>query len=272
MLNSNNQKPVVLVMAGHDPSGGAGIQADIESIASAGCHAATVITSLTTQNTSRVDDVLPQSPEAFRRQIRLLFEDMDITTCKIGMIGNGELVEVIHDELSKRKIPLVLDPVMSATMGQAFTDEELCQKIISLLLPLTTIITPNSVEAKALTHTNDLTAAANKFFDYGVESVLITGTHEDTDDVLNSFYTQRNTPSHYHWQRLPDTFHGSGCTLSSRIAALLALGDDLKTAVERAQKYTWNSLKYGLKLGRGQAQPDRFFERLRVLSLPYGEE
>lgn len=247
-------------MAGHDPSGGAGIQADIESIANAGCHAATVITSLTTQNTSKVVDVLPQDPESFRKQISLILEDMDIAACKIGMIGSIELIDIIHSELSEINVPIVLDPIMSSATGQAFADEKICKKMIASLLPLTTIITPNSIEAKALTQSNDLTTAANKLLDYGTNSVLITGSHEETDDVTNSFYTKSDSSIDYHWERLPDTFHGSGCTLSSRIAALLALGSNLKMAVELAQGYTWNTLKYGMKLGRGQAQPDRFFK------------
>jgi len=246
-------------MAGHDPGGGAGIQADIESIANAGCHAATVITSLTTQNTRQVVDVLPQDPEAFRKQIRLILEDINIAACKIGMIGSIELIEVIHSEISGFKVPIVLDPIISSTTGKVFADKDLCQKMITSLLPLTTIITPNSVEAKTLTKLNDLPAAANKLLGYGAGSVLITGTHEDTEDVTNSFYIKPDLSIDYHWKRLSDTFHGSGCTLSSRIAALLALGSDLKMAVENAQEYTWSTLKYGLKLGRGQAQPNRFF-------------
>jgi len=261
MIISNNQKPVVLVLAGHDPSGGAGIQADIESIANAGCHAATVITSLTTQNTSQVVAVLPQDPESFRKQIRLILEDMNIAACKIGMIGSIELIDIIYNELSTIKVPVVLDPIVSSATGRAFADEAICNKMVTSLLPLTTIITPNSIEAKALTHSIDLSTAANKLLDYGADSVLITGTHEDTHEVINSFYTKTDSSIDYHWERLSDTFHGSGCTLSSRIAALLALGEGLKTAVENAQEYTWNTLKNGLKLGRGQAHPDRFFER-----------
>ena len=260
MINSNNQKPVILVIAGHDPSGGAGIQADIESIANAGCHATTVITSLTTQNTNQVIDVLPQEPESFRKQIRLILEDMEIAACKIGMIGNVGLIDVIQSELSKIEFPIILDPVISATSGQSFADENVCEKILSSLLPLTTLITPNSEEARMLSQSTDLNAAANKLLDYGTKAVLITGTDEDTDDVINSFYTKNNAVTDYQWERLAGTFHGSGCTLSSRITALLALGNDLKTAVEDAQAYTWNTLKHGLKLGRGQAQPDRFYE------------
>jgi len=184
MINSNNQKPVILVIAGHDPSGGAGIQADIESIANAGCHATTVITSLTAQNTNQVIDVLPQEPESFRKQIRLILEDMEISACKIGMIGNVGLIDVIQNELSRIKCPIVLDPVISATSGQSFADENIYKRILSSLLPLTTLITPNSEEARMLSQSTDLNDAANKLLDHGAKAVLITGTDEDTDDVF----------------------------------------------------------------------------------------
>ncbi len=260
MINSNNQKPVVLVIAGHDPSGGAGIQADIESIASAGCHAATVITSLTTQNTREVIDILPQDPEPFSRQIRLIMEDMEIVACKIGMIGSIDLLQVVINELSETTFPIVLDPIISATTGKAFANKDLCNLMLTSLLPITTLITPNSNEAKLLTGSNDLTTAANKLLAYGTGSVLITGTHENTKEVINSLYTKEVPSIDYHWQRLAETYHGSGCTLSSRIAALLALDIDLISAVEKAQSYTWQSLKQGLNLGLGQAQPDRFYK------------
>ena len=260
MTNSNNQKPVVLVIAGHDPSGGAGIQADIESISSAGCHATTVITSLTTQNTNKVLDVIPQKPEPFRNQIRLILEDMDIVACKIGMIGSIKLLEVIVNELAGLNIPVVLDPVMSSTTGKQFSGDDICKKMLTSLLPLTTLITPNCIEATLLTQKDNLTAAANTLLSHDADSVLITGTHAETPEVINTFYTKQGSPIEYHWERLPESFHGSGCTLSSRIAAQLALGNDLKTSVEKAQEYTWLSLKHGLKLGHGQAQPNRFYE------------
>jgi hydroxymethylpyrimidine/phosphomethylpyrimidine kinase len=261
MINSNNKKPVVLVIAGHDPSGGAGIQADIETIANAGCHATTVITSLTAQNTNQVTEIIPQKPESFSKQIKLILDDMEIDSCKIGMIGSIELIDVIHNKLSKTNIPIVLDPVISATSGQAFTDENMLKKILSSLFPIATLVTPNSEEAKVLSQSTDLNTAANKLLSYGTKAVLITGTHEKTDNVINSFYEENNDGAVYQWERLSETFHGSGCTLSSRIAALLALGDDLRTAVEKAQAYTWHSLKHGLKLGHGQAQPNRFYDK-----------
>ena len=261
MSNSNIQKPVVLVIAGHDPSGGAGIQADIETIANAGCHAATVITSLTAQNTKEVIDVIPQKPAFFRKQIGLILDDMKITSCKIGMIGNVQLIDIIQNELAKLNIPIVLDPVIGSTSGQSFTDENICKKLLSSLLQITTLITPNSNEARILTNLTDLDAAANKLLELGTKSVLITGADEDTDNITNSFYAGTNTSSEYHWERLSGSFHGSGCTLSSRIAASLALGNDLQTSIEEAQAYTWNTIKYGLKIGQGQAQPNRFYDQ-----------
>jgi hydroxymethylpyrimidine/phosphomethylpyrimidine kinase len=260
MINSNTQKPVVLVIAGHDPSGGAGIQADIESIANAGCHAATVITSLTAQNTKEVADIISQKPAAFRKQIRLILDDMEIASCKIGMIGTVQLIDIIQNELSQLEVPIVLDPVMNSTTGQSFADETICKKMLSELLPITTMITPNADEIRILSESSMLNEAANKLLALGTKSVLVTGADEATDNVTNTFYLNKDNPIEYHWQRLEGSFHGSGCTLSSRIAALLALGKDLKTSVEEAQAYTWNTLKHGLTLGQGQAQPNRFFE------------
>ncbi len=259
MVNEKNKKPIVLVIAGHDPSGGAGIQADIESIANAGCHATTVITSLTAQNTNTIRNITPQDSIFFREQIKLVLDDMDILACKIGMIGSPELVDTIHDALSNTEIPIVLDPVINSETGKNLSSEKTYEKIISSLLPLTTIITPNTVEAKILTNCEDLKFAANKLLNYGTKTVLITGTHEATNDVINTFYTKDSVPINYTWERLSNTFHGSGCTLSSRIAANLALGNNLEKAVKDAQKYTWGTLQNGLHLGKGQIHPNRFF-------------
>jgi hydroxymethylpyrimidine/phosphomethylpyrimidine kinase len=259
MINSNNEKPVVLVIAGHDPSGGAGIQADIESIANAGCHAATVISALTAQNTKQVADILPQNPAPFRKQIKLIKDDMKIAACKIGLIANVQLIDVIQNELSELNIPVVLDPIINSSSGQSFSDENICKKIMSSLLPMTTIVTPNSYEARALTNQKDINKAAEKLLSTGVKSVLITGADEETETVTNSYYTNDQEPVEYHWQRLSGSFHGSGCTLSSRIAAQLALGSDIKTAIEEAQAYTWNTLKHAIKQGQVQFQPNRFF-------------
>jgi len=254
-----NKKPIVLVIAGHDPSGGAGIQADIESIANTGCHAVTVITSLTAQNTDKVTNTSSQNPSFFRKQIKLIFDDFNVSACKIGMISNSEFVNIIHEELLDIKIPIVLDPVINSGTGENLSPKKTYEKILSELLPLSTIITPNSLEAKILAGTDDLEIAANKLLSYGAKSVLITGSHEKTNTVLNTLYERDSTPIKYEWERLTGSFHGSGCTLSSRIAANIALGNNLKNSVEDAQQYTWQTLKNGLQLGKKQIHPNRFF-------------
>jgi len=162
--------------------------------------------------------------------------------------------------LSTLDIPVVLDPVLASSSGQAFADEKINQKILSSLLPLITVITPNADEIRSLTRATDLKEAAKKLLLLGAKSVLLTGADEATENVNNTFYSSECEAAEYHWQRLDGTYHGSGCTLSSRIAALLALGENLKTSIEKAQAYTWNTLEHGLKLGQGQAQPNRFFK------------
>lgn len=260
MLNSN-QKKIVLVIGGHDPSGGAGIQADIESITHAGCQAISIITCLTTQNTSAVFDIIPQDPQTFRKQIRIIKDDLNFDACKIGMIGDVKLVEIICDELSNMDIPVILDPIIHSGSGTTLADTQVCHALIEQMLPLTTLITPNSEEARTLSNQNDLTAAASSLLEYGAGAVLITGTHEESDDVINTLYLKNNATCKFKWQRLPGIYHGSGCTLTSSIAAQLALGNDLKTAVETAQEYTWNTLQHGIKSGLGQIHPNRFFDK-----------
>ena len=256
-----NKKPIVLVIAGHDPSGGAGIQADIESIVNAGCHAVTVITSLTAQNTSEVTNISYQDPIFFKEQIKLILNDFNVSTCKIGMIGNVDLVNIIHKGLSDIKIPIILDPIIDSGTGKNLSPKKTYESILTLLLPLTTIITPNSIEAKILAETEDLKNAGSKLLSRGRGSVLITGSHEESSDVINTLYKRDAPPIEYTSKRLPGSFHGSGCTLSSRIAANLALGNNLDNAVEEAQKYTWHTLKNGSKLGKGQIHPNRFFNK-----------
>ena len=260
-MSNINQKKIVLVIGGHDPSGGAGIQADIESIIHAGCHPVTVITSLTTQNTREVVDINPQNPETFRRQIRLIMDDMHIDACKIGMFGDTGLIDVVCDELLDKDIPIILDPVIRSGSGTTLADEQVCHALIKRLLPLTTLITPNSEEARILSNEKDLTIAASTLLQYGTNAVLITGTHEESEDVVNTLYLKDRNIYKYNWQRLPETYHGSGCTLSSSIAAYLAQGEGLKSAVEKAQNYTWETLQNGIKLGHGQILPNRFFDK-----------
>lgn len=260
MSSEPDKKPLVLVFAGHDPSGGAGIQADIEAIVSAGCHAATVITSLTAQNTAEFRNAYYQDPAHFQEQIELILADMQIDACKIGLINDLTILASVEKVLFKLPgIPVVLDPVINAGTGEKIMTENIRNALHEKLLPFTTVITPNSIEARELTGRHNLDDAASEIIKKGCHAVLITGTHEDSDKVINTLYIEKEKPLKFEWERLPAIYHGSGCTLSSCIAAHLGLGADIKTAVARAQSYTWNTLKHGFRLGRKQLHPDRFY-------------
>jgi len=254
-------KPVVLIIAGHDPSGGAGIQADIESVAAAGCHAATVITSLTAQNTERVGGVIHQRPEHFEEQLSLLLEDMPVQACKIGLLADPALLEITARTLSGdlRGIPVVLDPVITAGSGHVFVDTELCEAMVRQLLPLATAATPNGIEARKLSGRDNLDEAGAVLLEKGAGSVLITGGHETGGDIVNTLYRKDAAPVRYTWERLPGSYHGSGCTLSSHLAARLARGDDIEMAARAAQEFTQGALRHARRYGRGQLHPDRGF-------------
>jgi hydroxymethylpyrimidine/phosphomethylpyrimidine kinase len=260
MQTNKYSKPVVLVMAGHDPGGGAGIQADIEAITRNGCRATSVITCLTVQNTSEFRKSIPLDPLNFQEQVDMILNDMKINSCKIGLITDLGIISAIEKVLIKLKdIPVVLDPVISAGTGQKIITEDIQLHIHDKLIPFASIITPNSMEARALTGKDDLDATGSELITRGCKAVLITGTHERSEKIINTLYINNET-IRYEWQRLSGKYHGSGCTLSSTIAARLALGEDIRQAVESAQEYTWQTLKHALQLGKNQLHPDRFYQ------------
>ena len=257
MSNINPEKPVILVLAGHDPSGGAGIQADIESIASAGCHPVCIITSLTTQNTKTINGIYPQNPDIFRNQLRLIMDDIEISACKIGMIGDQQLVDIIYSEINGKRFPVVLDPVIRSESDHELANDVVIRKITEKLVPTATLVTPNSDEARKLAATEDLDKAAKTLLSQGCKHALITGTHENTNNVINTLYSHEGPPVIFEFDRLDGQFHGSGCTLSSSIAANLALGMEITSAVENSLKYTWTCLKNAINPGSGNKIPDR---------------
>lgn len=256
-----SQRPVVLVFAGLDPSGGAGLQADIETLASLGCHAAPVITAITVQNTCRVDGFHPTASTLVGAQAQAVLDDMPISAIKIGMLGQADNVSVVHDLLRKLPdIPVVLDPVLASGSGETLGSSETLDAILTLLVPLTTVLTPNSIEARALTPgAGTLKESARQLLNRGVKHVLITGTHEDNPEVINTLYDEAHTAETFTWTRLPHSYHGSGCTLASAIAGLLARRLDVFAAINEAQEYTWNALEEGFKPGQGQHLPNRMF-------------
>src|SRR6202795_1756827 len=219
--------PLVMTFAASDPSGGAGIQADILTLASMGCHPLSVLTAITVQHTRGVEAV-------------------------------SEILSGYPD------VPLVLDPVLASGRGDELANDEMLHAMRELLLPQTTILTPNSLEARRLADTDDedeplLSVCAQRLIEIGCEFVLITGTHEPTLQVVNTLYGKNGVVRTDTWQRLPGTYHGSGCTLASAIAAMLANGLELPEAVREAQDYTWHALQKAYRPGMGQFLPDRLF-------------
>ena len=161
-------------------------------------------------------------------------------------------------------VPLVLDPVLASGRGDAFATDAMTDAIRELLLPHTTILTPNSIEARRLADVEDeddasLALCAERLIEMGAEYVLITGTHEPTTDVINTLYAKSGVVRSDTWARLPGSYHGSGCTLASAIAAMLASGLEIPEAVREAQDYTWHTLKKAYRPGMGQYLPDRLF-------------
>lgn len=259
--------PIVLCFGATDPSGGAGLQADLLTIASMGCHALTVVTAITVQDSSGVEDIMPIDAEWVNDQARAVLEDMPVAAFKIGMLGSVENIAVIAAILSDYPdVPLVFDPVLASGRGDDLADENMLDAMRELLLPQTTVLTPNSMEARRLVQDEDgeevvqsLAACAKHLLQMGCEFVLITGTHEHTPKVINTLYSEHGVVSDEHWPRLPGIYHGSGCTLAAAIAALLANGLPVEEAVNEAQEYTWQALKHGFRPGMGQHIPDRLF-------------
>ena len=260
--------PLVLSFAASDPTGGAGVQADLLTLASMGCHPLSVITALTVQDTAGIDEILVIDSEWVMDQARMLLEDVPVAAFKLGMLGSPESMAVIAEILADYPdIPVVLDPVLSSGRGDELATDDMIAAMRDLLIPQTSVLTPNSHEARRLALFDsdeedmdiDLAACARHLIDLGCEYVLVTGTHEATPRVLNSLYNIDGHVQTDAWDRLPGSYHGSGCTLASAIAATLAYGNDVPNAVREAQNFTYETLKAAFRPGMGQYIPERFF-------------
>lgn len=259
--------PIVLSFAASDPSGGAGIQADILTLAGMGCHPLTVLTAVTVQDTTGVEDIFVMDAEWVVDQARAVLQDMPVQAFKIGMLGSVEIISAITEIISDYPdIPLVLDPVLASGRGDTFANEEVIAAMREMLFPQATIITPNSIEARRIVLDDeddpeilDLKQNADRLLQWGCGYVLIKGAHENTPEVINVLYDASGMVRSDAWPRLPGSFHGSGCTLSSAIAASLAHGMSITDSVYEAQDFTWHTLKGGFRPGMGQYIPDRFF-------------
>lgn len=265
------------------------MQADLMTLSALGCHPLTVVTAVTVQDSAGVEEVVPMDDDLLVDQARVLLADMPVAAFKIGVMGSIENIAAIAEIISDYPdVPVVLDPVLSSGRGDELADEDMVIALQELLLPLTTVLTPNSLEARRLAQADDEDDDGDDFADEDDESddeddddagaaaptleqcarqliaagcghVLLTGTHESTTRVANVLYGRSGVVRRDEWDRLPGSYHGSGCTLASALAAWLAHGLDVGEAAHAAQEYTWRTLQAGFRPGMGQHLPDRFF-------------
>ena len=254
--------PIVLAFAASDPTGGAGVQADILTIAAMGCHPLSVLTALTIQDTSGVESVQAVARAWVENQARRLLAEIRVDAFKLGVLGSAQNIAAIAAILAEHPdVPVVCDPVLASGRGDALAGAEMLDALRELILPQSTVVTPNSLEARRLAAEQDLGACARKILAMGSEFVLITGTHEATAEVVNVLHDAGGVVREDRWERLPGSYHGSGCTLASALAAALASGASVAEAARDAEEFTWQALAAGFKPGAGQFLPNRFFER-----------
>ncbi|MBI3563337.1 MAG: hydroxymethylpyrimidine/phosphomethylpyrimidine kinase [Gammaproteobacteria bacterium] len=257
-MNSPARQPSVLVFAGHDPCGGAGIQADIEAISANGAHAATVITAHTVQDSVRVRRFVPADAVLLEEQARLLLTDLEVRAIKIGMIGNMDtLVAILRILQDHPAIPLILDPVMAGGGGGALMDDAVGRALLELIVPRTLVLTPNSIEARRLAARDPLEECAHYLLSLGCQYVFIKGSHEPSPTIVHTLYHATQSAQRLETSRLPHHYHGSGCTLAASIAAYIAQQQPVFTAIQRAQAYTYRSLQHAYRIGQGQRIPQR---------------
>jgi hydroxymethylpyrimidine/phosphomethylpyrimidine kinase len=251
--------PLVLAFAASDPTGGAGVQADVLTLAALGCHPLSVVTALTVQDTHGVDGVLDVETQWVDAQARRLLDDMRVSAFKLGVLGSPQNIAAVARILAvQRGASIVVDPVLASARGDSLSSDASVKALCELVLPLATVVTPNSVEARRLAGDGDLAQCARQLVRMGARYVLITGTHEADAEVVNTLYDAGGTVRVDRWPRLPGSYHGSGCTLASAIAARLAWGDAVPEAVRAAQLFTWQALAGGFRPGAGQYLPNRF--------------
>lgn len=253
-----SKPPVVLIIAGNDPSGGAGLAADIQAVTALGAHPAPVAAAFTVQDTRNVSRVVALEPALVAEQARVVLADLRVAAVKLGLLANAAVGHAVAGLLrSHPRLPLIVDPVLKASGGGVLAEEALLRVYLEELFPLATLVTPNADEARRLVpQAPDGAHRAEALLATGAAHVLLKGADEATPKVRNVLYSAGSCEE-FTWPRLPGVYHGSGCTLASAIAALLARGEPLPAAVRAAQGYTWEALKRGWALGKGQPLPNR---------------
>lgn len=266
-----------LTIAGSDSSGGAGIQADIKTISALGVYAMSAITAITAQCTTGVAGIMPVTPDIVRSQICTVATDIRPDAVKIGMLFSRPIIEAVADSISAMHLSrIVLDPVMISTSGSRLLEPDAIDALINLLFPLADIITPNRFEAEYLAGMkidsyDDVEAAADAILSRGAKSVLIKGGHFDDATMTDCLFARDSAPRRFSSPRIDSSnTHGTGCTLSSAIAAHLAMGHSLPDAVAAAKAYLSRALAAGadVAIGHGHGPVNHFFNPQPLSSHP----
>lgn len=275
MIKQKYKYPVVLTIAGSDSGGGAGIQADLKTFSALGCFGTSVITALTAQNTLGVNSIHSVPSDFVKQQLEAVLTDIRPDAIKIGMVHTPELAFAIAEVLQQYKgIPVVLDPVMVATSGDKLIEDSTVNKIISELFPLATLVTPNMDEAAILsgipvTGAEDMYEAGKLILREGAHALLLKGGHLPGEEITSLLFLNREEqPGVLVSARVEsNNTHGSGCTLSSAIAAFLARGADLYTAVLHANEYVYQAIAQGadVKLGSGSGPLNHFYKPEKLI-------
>lgn len=261
-------RATVLCFSGLDPSGGAGLQADIEAIGASGAHAAIACTAVTVQNSQQVYGFEPCSADLVKNQAMAVVEDLPIRAIKSGMLASTDIIEMMAElfaqEIISADIPYVLDPVLVANSGGSLGDEKTLVQAFQKLMPYATLLTPNTHELRALSGLQDLHAGAKKLCEQGCHAVLVKTSHDfDTGDIDQYLYVKGEMVYHSVLPRLQGEFHGSGCSLASYLAGRLAQGDELIEAVKQADDWIHKVLSHAdvphPDDGSAQLIPNRFF-------------
>jgi len=255
-MTTETTTPRVLIIAGSDSSGGAGIQADIKSCAAFGAYSATAITAVTAQNTIGVQQVELMPAELVRAQIRSVLSDIGADVIKIGMLGSAEIIEVVAEEIEESDAFIILDPVMVATSGDALLEDKAIETLKTKLLPLADLVTPNVPEAVLLTglkidDVDDLTKAGDALLKMNVYAALMKGGHLEGKSVVDVLVSEEGANIMSGPRIRSRHTHGTGCTLASAIAACMALGAPLEEAVMSAREFVFQAIKTAPGLGEG---------------------
>jgi hydroxymethylpyrimidine/phosphomethylpyrimidine kinase len=264
----------VLTIAGSDCSGGAGIQADLKTFSAHGVFGMSVIAAVTAENTQRVIDVQNISPDIIGKQIDAVFEDIEVDAVKIGMISEIEGIKEVSEKLRKYKPQnVVLDPVMVSKTGYSLMNPNAVETLIKELIPIVSVVTPNIPEAEIISNikiktVEDMEKAAKIIYTMGPKNVLIKGGHL-TGDATDVLYDGKEFVYLESERINTKNTHGTGCTLSSSIASNLALGMDIKKAVENAKKYITTAIEHSLPIGHGSGPTNHFYELYKKAGLNY---